>query len=134
MGFLTGAFQQLYINDDNDFILQTRQGIGVGRTLGTVVEEKLYFWEAAGVPQRVNPFLLWRDFRNRGPVRDRLDFCRFPDDVFYRGQKRGHGTCQGKDRHGSILERESRKWKNHTDPDNFCKEAIVLALASGING
>ena len=129
-------FSNFYINDDNDFILQTRQGIGVGRTLGTVVEEKLYFWEAAGSATKSKPLSFYGEISGTGDQSEiGWIFAAFRMMSSIGGQKaRGMGRVKAKI--GTVLfwERESRKWKSHTDPDNFCKEAIALALASGNNG
>lgn len=129
-------FSNFYLADDNDFILQTRQGIGVGRTLGTVVEEKLYYWEAVGSATKSEPLSFNGEISGTGE-RSEIGWilAAFRMMSSIGGQKaRGMGRVRAKIGRVLFWDRESRKWQSHEDPDNFCKEAIVLALASGING
>jgi len=129
-------FSNFYLADGNDFILQTRQGIGVGRTLGTVVEEKLYFWEAVGTATKGKPLSFNGEISGTGERSDIgwiLAAFRMMSSIG--GQKaRGMGRVMAKIGRVRFWNEKSRKWHSYEDPENFCKEAIALALASGNNG
>lgn len=129
-------FSNFYLAGDDDFILQTRQGIGVGRTLGTVVEEKIYFWEAAGGAIKGEPLFFNGEISGTG---DRSEIgwiiAAFRMMSSIGGQKaRGMGRVKANIGRVLFWDRESREWQSIADSDNFCKEAIVLALASGSKG